>query len=426
MRAAWAKLETHTVNGAFPLQRCVGSTEHSGVFLTQSTPHAPSAAALKVVPFDPRTAEAQLSRWRAAIELSHPHLLRIFEAGECRLDGQPWLYARMEFAEQTLAEVLEQRALTEDEVGEMVDQTLGALEYLHQNGFAHGALKPSNLLVVGDRLKLASDTVGPIGNPDEASDDIRALGLTICEALTRVRPAAGDFVPPPGLPVRFAGFVARCLSRDPRDRPEVAELHSLLPVDTVVAEEPAQAAATRLVIRVELPGEERPRVTPPPPRRSVGVLPWAVGAVVVLALGFMAYRLSSSSRPVDDSPPPAEVATAVSPVPPAPTPVAPPRAAPAVSPETATNEVMPNVSRSALDTVRGTLRVTVRVGVDSSGSVVSATAVDPGPSRYFERRSLEAARQWTFAPTDAPAQRSMRLRFAFTRGGVEASAEPLP
>jgi len=86
---------------------------------------------------------------------------------------------------------------------------------------------------------------------------------------------------------------------------------------------------------------------------------------------------------------------------------------------------MPVVSQSALETVSGTLRVTVRVSVNKAGTVIAATTDDPGPSRYFERRSVEASKKWTFAPADTD-QRSMRIRFAFTHSGVTASASPLP
>jgi TonB family protein len=103
--------------------------------------------------------------------------------------------------------------------------------------------------------------------------------------------------------------------------------------------------------------------------------------------------------------------------------------APATPPESdrvAANEVLPKVSRSALDTVRGTLRVSLRVTVDGSGRVIDAAPDDPGPSRYFERHSLEAAKQWTFVPADQGGTRTMQIRFAFTRSGVTASAKPIP
>jgi hypothetical protein len=436
MSAVWAKLETHVVNGAFPLQRCVGSTDHSGVFLTQSTKHAPSAVALKLIPFDPESAEAQLSRWRAAAGLSHPHLLRIFEVGECRVAGLHCLYARMEFADQTLAQLLERRALTEDEAREMLAPTLDALQYLHQRNLVQGALKPSNFLVVGNQLKLASDTVRALGERGADSStvaDVRALGVTLCEALTRLRPSgldgAGDVELPLALPASFRGIVSRCLSREPRDRPTVAELQAWLRGDPATAESPApaRAPATRLVIRVALPSGGAPNVAAVPQRTSWRVVPLALVAFVLVALGWAGYRMFSADSPVPheaprvEAPPPAAPgAAALS------ADVEPPSAKPAASGNIPVSQVMPVVSQSSLDTIRGTLRVSVRLIVSRSGAVIAATADDPGPSRYFERRSLEASRKWTFAPSDAEAQRSMRVRFAFTRSGATASVEPLP
>jgi TonB family protein len=67
----------------------------------------------------------------------------------------------------------------------------------------------------------------------------------------------------------------------------------------------------------------------------------------------------------------------------------------------------------------------MRVVVGADGNVIEASPDDPGPSRYFERRSLDAARKWTFPPADAQ-RRTLRIRFAFTRSGVTASAEPVP
>ena len=87
---------------------------------------------------------------------------------------------------------------------------------------------------------------------------------------------------------------------------------------------------------------------------------------------------------------------------------------------------MPAVAKSALDTVRGTIRVVLRVEVDRSGAVVAVTSDEPGPSRYFERRCLDAASKWAFAPAQTDQPRSMRIAFAITRSGVTATATPLP
>jgi TonB family protein len=431
MSAVWAKLETHVVNGAYPLQHCVGSTDHSGVFLTQSTSHAPSAVALKLIRFDPDSAQLQLARWQAAAQLSHPHLLRIFEVGECDVDGLHCLFARMEFADQTLEQVLERRALTEQEVRDMLVTTLGALEYLHRENRVHGGLKPSNFLVVGNQLKLSVDTVRALDDAGASTAaDIFALGVTLCEALTRVRPAGlagtAEVALPAGLPASFREIASRCLRRDPRSRPDVAELQAWLRGDAPAAASgtPVRAPATRLVIRVELPSEGgRPKTAEVPRRASRRVLALVLGGIAAAALGWIGYR-AASTVPVPKIPPRVEV-----PPTPAPAPVPasePPRAQPAEPPAgTPVNEVLPDVSRSALETIRGTVRVSVRLVVAGDGTVVAATTEDAGPSRYFERRSLEAARKWTFAPMQTQAQRPVRVRFAFTRFGVTATAEPL-
>ncbi len=322
MNAAWAKLETHVVNGAFSLQRCVGGTAHSGVFLTQSTPHAPSAVALKLIPFDPDSAQARLARWRAAAGLSHPHLLRIFEAGECSLDGVRYLYVRMEFADQTLAQVLEGRALTEDEVREMLAPTLDVLEYLHQRQLVHGGLKPSNFLVVGNELKLASDTMRAVDEADanaSAAADVHALGFVLCEALMRRRPAvsgSGEVTLPPELPVSLREVVARCLKPEPRDRPTVAMLQAWLRGEPLAAEAPAPPpsppAATRLVIRVDLSANDAPEVAEIPQRARWRVLPLTAVAVVLVVLVWVGFRVMSPDSPrPQDQPPRVEVVPAV-------------------------------------------------------------------------------------------------------------------
>jgi TonB family protein len=93
-------------------------------------------------------------------------------------------------------------------------------------------------------------------------------------------------------------------------------------------------------------------------------------------------------------------------------------------PLAAINEVMPAVPQSALDTIRGTVRVSVRVTIDDEGSVVDATAEDGGPSRYFERLAVDASRKWTFSPASLEGQRTILVKFNFTREGVTAHADP--
>jgi len=127
-------------------------------------------------------------------------------------------------------------------------------------------------------------------------------------------------------------------------------------------------------------------------------------------------------------PTPAPVVTEAKPSPAAepPPPVAAPEPEvrkPAATPPLPINEVIPDASHSARDTIRGTIRVSIRVMIDKEGKVVAATADETGPSSYFLRLSLEAARKWTFTPSAAPEQRVMVLRFYFRRSGTTVNAE---
>ena len=47
----------------------------------------------------------------------------------------------------------------------MLEPILDALSYIHANGYVHGHLKPSNILVVENEVKLSSDGLIPAGSP---------------------------------------------------------------------------------------------------------------------------------------------------------------------------------------------------------------------------------------------------------------------
>jgi TonB family protein len=183
----------------------------------------------------------------------------------------------------------------------------------------------------------------------------------------------------------------------------------------------------RLTIRIKLPPREEQPPAPARRRLSKGALLLILGVVAVVlgAIGVSMFRTEPTPAPVASQ----------SPVPrPAPREVAPVVETKPVEPEAQTlppvasasvNEVVPDVPLSARQTISGTIRVSVRVIVAKDGTVVAATADEPGPSRYFERLSLEAARQWTFAPADSEKQRVVMVRFYFKRSGTTARASPL-
>ena len=242
----WPEWQGAVINGAYPLQRMLHGSDHSAVFLTEYTAQDTCAAAIKIVPAE-RVTLAQLAHWRTAASLSHPHLIRLLDAGLYQLGGRQFLFVVMEYADETLAEVLPQRALTVEEVREMLLPTLDALAFLHGKNLVHGQLKPASFLVVNDRVKLASDTVRPAGeprasravasmyDPPEAQNgalspagDIWGLGVTLVEALTQCLPWPGEHAGttslPPTLPAAFVDTIQRCLSHDPARRPTTTEL----------------------------------------------------------------------------------------------------------------------------------------------------------------------------------------------------------
>jgi hypothetical protein len=60
--------------------------------------------------------------------------------------------------------------------------------------------------------------------------------------------------------------------------------------------------------------------------------------------------------------------------------------------------------------------------VDPDGSVFAAVTDRTGPSNYFQRVAIEAAKKWRFPPVDTPARRMMQVRFDFTRDGTTGRA----
>jgi hypothetical protein len=472
MSDAWTRWQGHLINGAFPLGRCLGCSDHSGVFLTKSAAR-PEELAIKLVPTNRALAETQLPRWKRAGGLAHPHLLRLFEWGGCQLDGLPYLYTVMEYADQTLAQLLLHRGLAEDEARELLLPTLDALAFLHGRNLLQGQLKPANILVVGDQVKLASDTIRRISEgmmsvntatvydapearegSNSAAGDVWALGVSLFEALTR-RPPSGLGEPrkaalPADFSPAFHEVVTRCLSQTPEDRPSVHELAAWARDPSAGLPKPVVTQPVALVSSESGTAEPPPPQTAPPPvapdaarTPSTGqrpkprvVLAVILGAVVILALAWTGVRVFRTHRAaVVPAPPVQDLGNSPSPT----GGVAAPGAAEArppvsgvsnakpgrgavASPPAGLHEEIPDVPWSARRTIRGHIKVWVRVMVDPDGSVFAAVADRSGPSGYFQRVAIEAAKKWTFPSVDTPARRMMQVRFDFTRDGTTGRA----
>ena len=87
MEKPWKDWEGQVVNGEYQLERFLGGSDRSGVFLTE---HGPRKAAIKLMPVDltgdASATERELARLNAAAKLSHPHLLPILKTGRAKLE----------------------------------------------------------------------------------------------------------------------------------------------------------------------------------------------------------------------------------------------------------------------------------------------------------------------------------------------------
>jgi TonB family protein len=484
MPDTWKQWEGHAVDGKFPLIRYLGGSEHRAVFLTERrVGELPVKAAIKLVAAAPEDGELQLSRWQRAAKLSHPNLVSLHETGRCELGGKPLLYVVMEYAEENLAQIVPARALTPDESRAMLEPVLEALAYLQSKNFVHGHIKPENILASSDRVKVSSDGLCRVGEspirggyhdayepPENAGGiipmaqtmspacDVWSLGVTLVEVLTQNPPVARteerqDPLLPQTLPEPFLDIASHCLRRHPQSRWTITQIAARLENRSAAPEERPPASAPRPAVR--------------PPRSSANrrkyIVPVAAGFALVLAAILVGPRLLHRASEAPQIP---DAAGREAPGPSAPGPVMQsPQDRPnnplktssakeelrtkipvpvptsihketideeetrAVEKPPASNlvhgevaqQVLPEVLQSARDSIRGTVRVAVTANVDRQGNVEDADLEAPGPSKYFARAALQAARLWKFKPPKAGNQNVLStwtIRFEFTHDGT--------
>src|ERR1022692_150991 len=85
----------------------------------------------------------------------------------------------------------------------------------------------------------------------------------------------------------------------------------------------------------------------------------------------------------------------------------------------------PDPDEVGRESIRGVIKIAVRVIVDRSGNVVAATLDNRASSKYFARAAMDAAKKWKFAPAADQASRVWLLHFEFARAGTAAHADAL-
>jgi len=264
----WKKLEGQVVNDKLPLQKLLGGTSYSAVFQTQSPNPQAKNIAIKFIRSG-ANADSQASLLYRASKLSHPNLLGLMPGGPCQLAGMDLVYLVMKYAEEDLGGVLRDHPLTAEKTRELLGLLLDVLGHIHSKGFVHSHIKPSNILSVGNQLKLSSDAVLPLGEPRPAyrpldvydapeatsalvaaSSDVWSLGVTLVELLTQHPPVSSpenqsDPVIPSTIPQPFLDIARQCLRPDPLHRWTTAQIADCLNPAPVQLATPDAAGSAR-------------------------------------------------------------------------------------------------------------------------------------------------------------------------------------
>ncbi len=173
MTHLWNHLEGVYLAGDYRLDQYLGGAEPAAWYLTMS--RSGQRAAIKLIPEDTAPG-GQLDAWRAIRLLSHSNLLPLFDCGRAETDGGAVIYAVFEYPDDNLASAMAHGPLEPADARETLAAGLEALRYIHGKGMVHGAVDGAHVLAIGDRVKLASDTLLPLPAASILpEDDVRAL-----------------------------------------------------------------------------------------------------------------------------------------------------------------------------------------------------------------------------------------------------------
>ncbi len=312
--------------GKYHLDREVGRGGFAVVYLAHD-PTLGRRVAIKVphawLLTDPKFVERFHREARLAANLTHPHIVTIYEIGEEQ--GTPFI--AMEWLEgMPFQDWLRQMQPTPQAALQALAGVGAALDYAHARQVIHRDIKPSNIMMAAGRggvltdfgiarsLVQASQSTSSLmgtpnymapevlkGQPATAATDIYALGVMLFEVLTGRLPFYGDTPhavafqhasePPPDprslnptLPKPTAALVLQALAKDPRQRP---------------------AGAERLVRELLMSlGAPALKPTPPPVPRRHTWTPVLVGVSILFVVGVVLLWLLATRN----HPPEADVA----------------------------------------------------------------------------------------------------------------------
>lgn len=290
---------------------------------------------------------------RAAARLAHPNVTQVYDYGEVALPGGGSAgYLVLELVDgPTLASRLSAGPLPWREAARIARQVAGALAAAHRLGVVHRDIKPGNVVLTHDGVKVLDFGIAAVagggdgdpgrllGTPQYAAperrdptaparpaSDVYSLGVLLYEALAGHRPDRSPPPPVPGVPDPVLRLCAACLVPDPAGRPDAGQVAGGLaeaigePAPTgepasygpVPAYAPAPVAPTRTMPLADSAAVAAPR------RARRRVLPLVGVALAVAVLGLLLLAVALQSREGDGGSSPAADAGAGSPAVPGP------------------------------------------------------------------------------------------------------------
>jgi serine/threonine protein kinase len=329
-------LKETLAGGRYRVERILGHGGMAVVYLAHDE-ELQRLVAVKLLaqPFgsDERMRKRFLREARLAGRLSHPNVVRVYDAGET--DGRPFIV--MEYVPgRTLAQ---RGKLPADKAAELMLQACAGLQHAHEAGLVHRDVKPANFVLRDDGVLKVTDfgiartadatrltehgtVLGTAAYlaPEQAAGeevttaaDIYSLGAVVYELLTGRPPyqfeSLAEFahkqrsepITPvrdlePSVPNRLEALVMHCLAREPRFRPRSA------------GEVGAQLAATLDASTKPLPPRQRSR-----PRPRVWLIAAVAAAAALVAVLGVVWLTGAESpprpQPAADIAPPVRGAT---------------------------------------------------------------------------------------------------------------------